>query len=183
MGSTELLKRIFMRSEIAVTCAMHVPRAHLRIRTQQKREHALVTSQVKSHRQLSHPVHIVLAVSMLPLFLGSLLSDWAYTSTYQIQWINFASWLIVGALIFAGLTLLWAVIDALRADAPRGREKWVYAFLVAATTVVGFINAFVHAKEAGATMPAGLVLSVITLILAAASIWHGFAGPRTGEAK
>ena len=143
----------------------------------------MVPALVKSNRQLSHPVHIVLAVSMLPLFLGSLLSDWAYSSTYQIQWINFASWLIAGALVFAGLTLLWAVIDALRKDAPRGLEKRVYISLVAATFVVGFVNALVHAKDAAATMPAGLILSLIIFILALAAVWFGFSGSRTGEPK
>ena len=85
--------------------------------------------------------------------------------------------------MFLGAALLWTVIDAVRADAPRRRVKWVLVGFIGMTFLVGFINALVHAKDAGATMPAGLVLSVIALILAAASIWHGFAGPRSGEAK
>ena len=143
----------------------------------------MAIAQLDSHRPLSHPVHIVLLVSTLPLSLGAFLGDWAYSASYQTQWINFASWLIAGALVFLGAALVWTVIDALRSDAPRGRAIWIFVGLIVTTFVVGFINALVHAKEAGATMPAGLVLSVITLILAAASIWHGFAGPRTGEAK
>lgn len=143
----------------------------------------MAIAQLDSYRPLTHPVHIVLLVSTLPLFLGAFLNDWAYSASYQTQWINFASWLIAGALVFLGTALVWTVIDALRSDAPRGRAIWIFVGLIVTTFVVGFINALVHAKEAGATMPAGLVLSVITLILAAASIWHGFAGPRTGEAK
>ena len=143
----------------------------------------MAIAQLDSHRPLSHPVHIVLLVSTLPLSLGAFLGDWTYSASYQTQWINFASWLIAGALVFLGTALVWTVIDALRSDAPRGRAIWIFVGLIVTTFVVGFINALVHAKEAGATMPAGLVLSVITLILAAASIWHGFAGPRTGEAK
>ena len=49
------------------------------------------------YSQPIHPVHAVLASSALPLFLGALLSDWAYSSSYEIQWTNFASWLIAGA--------------------------------------------------------------------------------------
>lgn len=143
----------------------------------------MAIAQLDSYRPLTHPVHIVLLVSTLPLFLGAFLGDWAYSASYQTQWINFASWLIAGSLVFLGAALVWTVIDALRSDAPRGRAKWIFVGLIVTTFVVGFINALVHAKEAGATLPAGLVLSVITLILAAASIWHGFAGPRTGEAK
>lgn len=130
-----------------------------------------------------HPVHAVLLASCLPLFLGALLSDWAYSTSFEIQWINFAAWLIVGALIFAGSALLWAMIDAFRADAPRGRSKWIYVGLLAATLVLGFVNALVHAKDAWATMPLGLLLSVFVFILAVATIWVGFAKPRTGVAQ
>ena len=35
--------------------------------------------------------------STIALFLGALLSDLAYYRSYQVQWINFASWLIAGA--------------------------------------------------------------------------------------
>ena len=93
------------------------------------------------------------------MFLGALLSDFAYSSSYQIQWINFASWLIAGGLVFGGLALLWALIDLLRADR-RGAARCVYFLLLLATWVLGFINALVHAKDAWATMPAGLILSV-----------------------
>ena len=123
----------------------------------------------------------MLLVSTIPLFLGAFLSDWAYSVTYQIQWINFASWLIAGALVFLGAALLWTVIDAFRADAPRGGRKWVFVGLVLATFVVGFVNALVHAKDAGATMPAGLILSIIVLILSLISIVMGFARTQAGE--
>ena len=35
----------------------------------------------------------------LPLFLGALLSDAAYASSYEVQCINFAEWLIAGGLL------------------------------------------------------------------------------------
>lgn len=128
-----------------------------------------------------HPVHAVLLASSLPLFLGALLSDWAYFRSSEIQWINFSAWLIVGALLFAGLALVWGLIDALRADAPRGREKWIYVGLLAITVVIAFVNALVHAKDGWATMPMGLILSVIIFLLAVATIWARYARPRAGE--
>jgi len=123
----------------------------------------------------------VLLASTLPLFLGALLSDWAYSVSYEIQWINFASWLIVGALILLGAALLWAVIDALRADRSHNGRKWLLTGLVLATFIIGFVNALVHAKDAWATMPAGLILSVIVLILAIISVGFGFARSHSGE--
>lgn len=58
----------------------------------------------------------MLLASSFPLFLGTLLSDWAYGSTYELQWTNFASWLLAGALLFTGFALLWSFIELLRAD-------------------------------------------------------------------
>lgn len=143
----------------------------------------MATDTIRRDWRILHPVHAVLLASVLPLFLGALLSDWAYFSSFQVQWINFAAWLLVGALIFSGFALLWAVIDALRADAPRRRGKWVYPGLLATTLVLGFVNTLVHARDGWATMPLGLILSVIVFLLALAAIWAGFAAPRTGESQ
>ena len=146
-----------------------------------KREKTLSNSRISGHRLLNHPVQIVLLVSAMPLFLCALLADWAYSASFQIQWINFASWLISGALLFLGGALLWTVIEAMRADAPRGIRKWIFVGLVGVSFLIGFVNALVHAKDAWATMPAGLILSVILFILIMVSIWYGFARPQKGE--
>ena len=53
-----------------------------------------------------HPVHAVLLAGTVPLFLGAMLSDIAYSASYEIQWSNFASWLIVGGLVFGGAVRL-----------------------------------------------------------------------------
>ena len=121
-----------------------------------------------------HPVHAILLSGTIPLFLGGLLSDLAYSSSYQIEWSNFASWLIAAGLVFGGFALLWAIIDLIRADR-RGGHLIVYMLLLLATWVVGFVNALTHAKDAYATMPMGLILSVIVVLLALASTWIGFA--------
>ena len=41
--------------------------------------------------------------------------------------------------------------------------------------VVGLINSFVHARDAWAVMPAGLILSVVVTFLAAGATWLGLA--------
>src|SRR5690606_14347063 len=46
-----------------------------------------------------HPIHAVFLAGIIPLFAGALLSDIAYYRTYEIQWQNFASWLIAGGQI------------------------------------------------------------------------------------
>ncbi len=131
-------------------------------------------------RHIIHPVHAVLLASSLPLFLGALLSDWAYSSTFQIQWLNFAAWLIVGALLFAGAALLWAAIDFFRADVGKDRAGALFILVLLTTFVLGFLNALVHAKDGWATMPAGLILSVLLFILALFATWLGFSTLRAG---
>ena len=129
-----------------------------------------------------HPMHAVLLSGALPLFLGGLLSDFAYASNYQIEWSNFASWLIAGGLLFGGLALLWAIIDFLRARR-RAKHAVLYLLLLLATWVLGLFNALTHARDAWATMPMGLVLSALVMVLACAATWVGFArfGVRGGK--
>lgn len=129
-----------------------------------------------------HPVHAVLLAGALPLFIGTLLSDWAYGATYEVQWTNFASWLLAGALVFSGFALLWSLIDLFRADR-RGRREMLPFLLLLATWVLGFINALVHARDAWAMMPDGLILSVLVTGLALASIWFAFSGGRSETAR
>lgn len=126
------------------------------------------------HVRIIHPVHAVVLAGSLPLFLGAVLADWAYSSTYEVQWTNFASWLIAGGMVFVGFALLWAVIDALRGARSSKAAGWIAAGSLAAVFVLGFVNALVHAKDAWAAMPAGLILSLIVLVLTMVAIWAGF---------
>ena len=128
------------------------------------------------------PLHSILLAGSVPLFLGALLSDIAYGQTYQIQWANFASWLIAGALVFSGFALLFALVNLLRAERKSGRPA-VYFLLLLAAWVLGLVNAFQHAKDAYAMMPAGLVLSVIVTLLALVAAWIGLSDLRSGDAK
>lgn len=120
-----------------------------------------------------HPLHGMLLAATIPLFGGALLSDLAYVSSYQIQWSNFASWLIVGGLIFGGLAMVWAITRLLVAH-HRDRGSVLYLFLLVSAWVLGFFNSLVHARDAWAMMPTGLILSVIIFLLACASNWIGF---------
>lgn len=128
-----------------------------------------------------HPFHAFLLAGAVPLFLGVLLSDITYFRSYQIQWSNFASWLLVGAMVFTGFALLWSVIDLFRGDRRRGRPL-VYVLLLLATFVVGFIDSLIHAKDAFGIMPTSLILSVIVTVLACAATWVGFSSLRAGGA-
>lgn len=137
-----------------------------------------VTTAHPVYRSGPSPLHAILLAGTVPLFLGALLSDLAYKDTYQIQWSNFASWLIAGAMVFCGFALLFALVNLVRAPRKAG-QPLVYFLVLLATFVLGLINAFQHAKDAWAVMPSGLVLSVIVTVLALVSAWIGL-NARTG---
>ena len=131
------------------------------------------------YRCTPRPLHAMLLAGSVPLFLGALLSDIAYFNSYQIQWSNFAAWLIAGGLVFCGLALLFALVNLIRAERKGGRAT-LYFVLLLATWVLGLVNAFEHAKDAWAVMPSGLVLSVIVTGLAAVAAWTGLSNLRSG---
>ncbi len=127
------------------------------------------------------PLNAALLAGALSLFLVALLSDIAYARTYEIQWNNFSSWLLAAGLVIAGFALLGALIELARVRW-RGGRALVYTLLVVATWVLGFIDALYHARDAYATMPASLVLSVIVVVLAIVAEWIALAGTRAGGA-
>ena len=100
-----------------------------------------------------HPLHAVLLAGTVPLMLGAVLSDLAYAKTFEVQWSNFAQWLIAGGLVFAAIALAWALVALVRAER-RGGRALLYFLLLLATCVLGFVDALVHARDAWATMPA-----------------------------
>jgi uncharacterized membrane protein len=126
-----------------------------------------------------HPLHAFLLAASFPLFLGAMITDIAYGRTYEIQWSNFSSWLLAGALVFAACALLWSVVDFFRGG--RGTRPLVYMVLLLATWAVGFVNSLVHARDAWAMMPTGLVLSVVGTVLAGLAPYIGFSAIRVGD--
>ena len=134
------------------------------------------------YRNPPGPLHAIMLAGTVPLFLGALLSDITYYQTYQIQWSNFASWLIAGGLVFCGFAVLFALVNLIRADRKAGRPV-IYLVLLVVTWALGLVNAFEHAKDAFATMPSGLILSALTTLLIGVTAWLGLTSVRSGEAQ
>ncbi len=127
-----------------------------------------------------HPVNAFFVSATVTLFLGALLSDLAYATSYQVQWTNFASWLIAAGLLFGGITLVFALVGLRHPDRREGPYLW-YGFALFATWALGFINALIHVKDAWAVMPEGLILSAIVLLLACVAAWMFFSNLRMGD--
>jgi uncharacterized membrane protein len=117
-----------------------------------------------------HPLFAFLLAGAVPLFLGALLSDLAYGSSAEIQWSNFAAWLIQGAMVFTGFALLWSLVALLRARPRRGWPLLCFVLLLAAFGL-GIVDSFVHARDAFAIIPAAPILSgIVTAIVILAAL-------------
>ncbi len=138
----------------------------------------MTTTAVRTTPVRIHPVHAFVLGGSVTLFLAALLSDMAYASTYEIQWNNFASWLIAGALVVSAFAVVWALVDLFGRTYRRGM---LYPALIVLTWILGFINALFHARDAWASMPGGLILSVIVAVLGFAATWVAFNRTRSGD--
>ena len=127
-----------------------------------------------------HPLHLIALAGMLPLFLGAMASDIAYAKTFEVQWTNFASWLIAAGLVFSGVVLVLSAVRAFGKN-PNGRQGFLYLGVAAAIFVLGFVNSLIHAKDGWAAMPAALILSVITTVLVMVAIYLGFTARQHGD--
>ncbi len=124
-----------------------------------------------------NPLHAILLAFPVALFPSALLADITYLNSSEMQWSNFASWLIAGALVFAGVALLWAAIAALRK-----RGTWGYPGVLAAMWIVGLVNALQHSHDGWSSVgTTGLVLSIISSVLALVAGWLGYASGRQGR--
>lgn len=130
-----------------------------------------------------HPIHAILLGFPIALFTTALVTDVAYLRTAEIQWTNFSAWLIVGALVFGGLVLAWAVIAlAPHLRAPNRRRRLLYPGLLAAMWVLGLVNAFKHSQDGWSSVGAfGLILSILCAVLALAAGVIAFSGYATRE--
>ena len=81
-----------------------------------------------------HPLHAIVLAFPFPLFLGALLSDLAYRSSFHVQWANFSSWLAMWGLGFVNALVhakdAWATM-------PEG------LYLSATTTLLALVAAWI----------------------------------------
>lgn len=123
-----------------------------------------------------HPLHAILLAFPVALFTAALATDITYLNTAVIQWSNFSSWLIAGALLFGAPVLLWAIIALIkpRAAGLRGRAL-IYFAVVALMWALGFLNALKHSSDGWSSVGTlGLVLSIVTAVLALVAGWIGY---------
>ncbi|MFB9866908.1 DUF2231 domain-containing protein [Vreelandella sulfidaeris] len=126
----------------------------------------------RTYRSGLNPLHATFLAGTVPLFLGATLCDYAYSTSYHIQWATFASWLNAGGLVFAGFAFLCAIISFFRSH-NRSMVFMIYPALLLLTWILGFVNSLVHAKDAWGMMPTGFALSIVVTLLAGTATWVG----------
>ncbi len=101
-------------------------------------------------------------------FVAGMIFDIVYDRSGEILWMKGAAWLIAIGLIFAiiprvvNLVQVW--ITSRRSALGGDRlDFWLNLLAI----IVATINAFVHSRDAYAVMPAGVWLSVLTVLLLA----------------
>nr|WP_315051950.1 DUF2231 domain-containing protein [uncultured Brevundimonas sp.] len=141
-----------------------------------------MTAAVNRGRPL-HPLHAILLAFLVSLFTCALIADVAYLRSAEIQWSNFAAWLIVGGLVFGGFFGLWALIDlALSFRHGRPTRKLVYVICLAVAWVLGLINAFHHSRDVWSSVgTGGLILSVLSTALALVGAWFAYSSSNVRE--
>lgn len=122
-----------------------------------------------------HPLHAILLAFPIALFAGAMAADITYLNSAEMQWSNFAAWLIAGAVLFGGFVLVWAIVAFLRLRAAPGRGRaLIYLALVAVMWIAGLFNAFQHSRDGWSSVgTAGLLLSILSTLLALAAGWIG----------
>lgn len=98
-------------------------------------------------------------------FVGALIFDILYSNTYTVLWVKAAAWLISIGLVFAIIPQLinlgrtWFGKRRIRT-----RNLAINFWLNVVAIVAALFNAFVHSRDAYGTMPAGVWLSVLTVL-------------------
>ena len=131
-------------------------------------------------RTALHPVHALLLAWPVALFPAALLSDIAYLNTAEMQWSNFAAWLVTGALLFGGVALVLCLVSAVRERFAGARPARLLSLLLLGLAwIAGLVNAFHHSRDAWSSVgTTGLLLSIASTVLALAAGWIAYAGIR-----
>ncbi|NJR79548.1 DUF2231 domain-containing protein [Sphingomonas corticis] len=125
-----------------------------------------------------HPLHALLLAFPVGFFPAALAADITYLNSAEMQWSNFASWAITGALIVGAPALAWSVLRALPGKA---RGRWIVPLLLAVAWAAGLLNAFGHSRDAWSSVgTTGLLLSVVSTVAILAAGWLAFAAPVRG---
>src|SRR3954470_18263135 len=119
-----------------------------------------------------HPIYPALLPIPILCFIGTLITDIAYTRSPEMMWIDFSSWLLLFGLIGGGLAGVILIVDLVRARRGRPATLIAHFLLMLGAWVVEVLNSFVHARDGWtAVVPTGLTLSIVAVLLSLLAGW------------
>lgn len=123
------------------------------------------------------PIHAMLVPFPIACFTGALLSDLAYVNSPQVQWANFAQWLLAFGLGFGVLAAVFGLVDFFGTRAPaRPGSGWLHFAGNAVVLGLALVNNFVHSRDGWTgVVPTGITLSALTVAI---MVVTGFIGHR-----
>jgi uncharacterized membrane protein len=122
------------------------------------------------------PIHPMLVPVPIVCFIGALVTDIAYVCTAEMMYADFSAWLLLVGIVFGVLAAIAGLIDFLgnrliRQQAP----AWPHLIGNVAVLVVAFFNNMIHTRDAWTSvMPAGLILSIVTVLILPFTGWLGW---------
>ena len=100
------------------------------------------------------------------LFIAALVFDAIYSKTAEILWMKASAWLICMGLLAAVIPRLIDLVQVWVVGVqPRPRAPTLAFWLNALAIVAATANALVHSRDAYGSMPDGLWLSIVTVLL------------------
>jgi uncharacterized membrane protein len=128
-------------------------------------------------RMGGHPILLVLASFPIACFSCALATDIAYARTANMMWADFSAWLLAVGILMG---VLAAIVGLVALIARRRGSARVPALPVAIGSAVVLILAFfdnlVHSRDAWTSVvPAGLALSLVTVVVMLITVWIGAA--------
>lgn len=123
----------------------------------------------------TYPLHVILSAYPIACFTGAFLTDWAYATTYEMQWANFSVWLITAGLVMGVLAGIAGIADFVSSKRMRTRRTgWPHSLGNGLVMLLSLWNVFVHSRDAyTSVVPTGITLSAIVAILVLVTSWLG----------
>jgi uncharacterized membrane protein len=127
-------------------------------------------------RIAGHPIHPMLVPFPIACFVGTLVTDMAYWKTAEMMWADFSAWLLFAGLVIGSFAAIAGMIDFLNNRLIRALARaWFHPAGNALVLVLAFFSALVHSRDAWTSVvPAGLVLSALTVIVMLFTGWMGW---------
>jgi len=136
-------------------------------------------------RRGGHPILRTLASFPIACFTCALLTDIAYVQTTNVMWADFSTWLLAAGMAGGVVAAIAGLVSWVAGRRSRTqRPGWPIVLGSLLVLVIALFNNLVHSRDAWTSvMPAGLALSVVTVLVMLATAWlASSAGHRRGAA-